>query len=177
MLMWDYQMQCRKHDIASLSQQQRLDIALACLTNVRIAAMQLLEDGHDHARRFVYAGERLIRNARVVGDIPVDAAERLLVETSLWLPLSSAGIRDVCMCIVIILQRAGELLTECDLYDIMSYAYQIVLHTEILSKVEHETTESEVRELEVSNAASIACIGLHLQLIIDALAGRTIRRE
>ena len=175
MLTWDYQLNSYKAHLSLLDQSKRLDVALAAIANIRDIAVKVLQGGPTEAMDFFNVGINLIRTAGEVSEISEQRSRSLLDGTSTWLPETGAGVRDAMMCIVTILQRAGRTLRESDVYEIMSYAYQVVLYSEILSKLEHEVTEAEVRRLESASSYCMACIAAQIQLIVNAVKGAAVQ--
>jgi len=169
--MCDYRMGRHKAVLALFDQPQRLAIAAGCIWNIHDTAKKILRASSSDAIQFFDAAMGLIRPAGDVAAISPTEAKSLLESTSKWLPETGVGVFDASMCVIMILQRAGSALTGSDVYEILSYAYQVVLYSEILSKLERDVTEDEVREMEAANPNCIACINEQIQLIANGADG------
>jgi len=117
---------------------------------------------------FYIAGLALLDGAREVGEIPENDSQLLLNGGLKWLPETGAGVHDVSMSVALVLQRAGKTLSDSNVFEIMSYSYQVVLYSEILSKLQREVTETEVREMELASPSCMACIAEQIRLVADA---------
>ena len=171
MLLWDSKLQPHKSRLRTLDQIQRLTVARNAITCVRPIIFEVLEGGPSEAMRFFHSSMALIRPAAQVGDIRVQSANALLNDSSRWVGATAAGVRDAVMCTAVLLQKAGGELSENDVYNIMSYSYQVILYKEVLSCLKEEMTEAEVNQLETANFRCIACITAQIELIGRAIHG------
>ena len=171
MLLWDKKMEPARSTLAKLSQPQRLQLALACINDVQDALGRVFAGVAPEAqRKFFRSALALVSDVAEVSELPREAAGKLLESASAWLPDAPPGVWDMAGAMVAILQRAGGLLSDEDVWGIMSYAYQVVLHAQVLMELEREVTETEVQQMEAESPRCMTCISTQLQHIADAAA-------
>lgn len=167
---WDKRLRPATTILAKLTQSQRFAVAMACIDDVREvfdgSVVPLVPEG---GRQFFASAQALLSRAREISDVAREPARELVHEAS-WTGDAPPGVWDMAMALLHLLNRAGTELSGDDVLEVMSATYQIVLHVEIMNKLDHNALESEIAQMEEANPACVACIERQLLHIAAAAA-------
>ena len=155
MLYWDLTWKEHKESLETLTGRQLAQLALACIDDLYSEYNLYFEKALEKSQQHLIAStlSALRSNASVGPNL-----ERL--DEQLDKPLAT-GVWDLFMALSQLVQTFDGATSE-DALEVMSYAYQSVLAIEVLSKLETETLEDEIRRLEAASPACVRAINSQL---------------
>ena len=86
------------------------------------------------------------------------------------------GVYDILMTVQILLRSTRDLSAE-DLLEVISHNYQSILDREIISKLEKDKLESEVRLMEENNVVCLEVIEEQISHLMQIKHGHIIKRQ
>lgn len=159
MLYWDIVWKKYEHELENINSKQRADLALACLEDV-------LSEYQSYFDRALVCDQRDLVKLSLEGiksgvDLLEGYSEKLEVFVDGPLP---AGVWDIFMGLVHLINSRDDV-TSDDALEVMSFAYQSVLDLEIISKLQTEKREDEIRLIEATNQACVRTLNKQLDLL------------
>lgn len=165
MLAWDVAWKNQAARVDSLTARSRRQLAAQC---IRRSLSRLTES---LCAQYCSDVDRLVRGAleSIECGVPIDRQLKAEIARNLTI-VSEPGAYDLLMA-VLTLDDAGTDLDASSTLESLSYSYQSTLDIEILSVLDHEMTETEVRERESANATCMESISEQLSILGEIEAG------
>jgi hypothetical protein len=159
MLQWDFVWDEHEHELDALDAAQRRGLALACVEETLTVYAQYLSTAlRGEPQQLIAEG---IASLRSGGKAPEHVADQLEELADDILP---AGLWDLFMGLIHLVRSWDEMESD-DALEVMSFAYQVVLDIEIISKLECETDEDQVRGMELESQACVKMLQRQLHLL------------
>lgn len=160
MFYWDQVWREHEAVLEGLSSSQRKNLVFQCLQDVWMEYKDdfnlVLSDGQKQLIASVVEGV-------ASGNTAKHKSYLIALDAELGQSLAP-GVCDLFMGFVQLIE-SFDMMSSDDALEAMSFAYQVVLDKEVLSNLEKETLEAEVRQLEVGNKACLRTINRQLELM------------
>ena len=172
MLYWDVRWKEFEDEILELRPGQRLNIALGGLESI---VMRNVE----YFRIYLSSAQRELINRALDSLWNGEANERevLIAQLEPQNDLDAVpGVYDILMTVQILLRSTRDLSAE-DLLEVLSHNYQSILDREIISKLEKDKLESEVRLMEENNVVCLEVIEEQISHLMQIKHGHIIKRQ
>jgi len=167
MLFWDKQLKSVIPTLEKMDQTQRFAVAMTSLGDVRSIFDHSVRPMASHAAyRFFVAAFKLLSSVCTTSEISRAAAQQHL-DAAAWVESAPPGVWDMGVALLLLLKRGGSTLSADDVLEIMSAAYQVILHVDVISKLAEEVAESELALLERGSKACVACINGQLRRVTE----------
>lgn len=168
-----------KNDLEHLTQSQRLNLAIACIDDslARLDSANA-RSGLAEARKLIASVWGMIWQVNEVRELERETVCGLVSDLETCATTSTVpAVYDLALSIITVLKRTGESLSKKDVLHALSYAYQVVLHEEVLAHLVRNATESEVRSIEETNPICIHTISSQLSYLAKVREGNRLHRR
>lgn len=178
MFIWDYRGNYKRR-IAGLSRGQRLNVCAVWIE----ASLSMLGAGFWNAlpaesRELLASGLDILWCAFERGTLPEPEQQQCLMarldESMAFAAGDGEG--DILAAMYYALQAVFDTLDDQHVFETAWYAYATVLTVEVLSTLEREMIEDEVRSLEANNDKCMACLAQQLEYLDRIGRGEVIPR-
>ncbi|KRB84892.1 hypothetical protein [Duganella sp. Root198D2] len=159
MLHWDIVWKEHEHELEKFNSKQRVGLALVCLEDVLNEYGSYFERALDGNQQYLV--ESSLKGLKS-GASDLETYSKELNEFVDG-PLPT-GVWDVFMGLLHLINNCN-FFNKNDALEVMSFAYQAVLNIEILSKLDKEIRENEVRIIESGNQACVRTLNKQLDFL------------